>query len=716
MNDNLTPPWVGETLGDGDVGVRSRASKIALMASTDQYFVTVYQLLCKARKTVYLLGWDLYRDVDLDRLRQAPEHPYPTRLGDLIEAILQANPELEVYALIWDWEPAFYGERPLAYKFKASWTSHPRFHFKLDDVLPPTASHHQKCVIVDDVVASCGGMDLTINRWDTAAHEPDHELRADPDGTPFGPYHDGQVLVEGDAARYIGKVFRYRWERATFEGIDPPPSVVASPWPGNVTPNLEDAPLLFVQTDPLCGDSLHRRESLLHTLEMLRGAKRFIFAENQYLTNPEITKVLREHLRDPDGPEIVFIGPHKNNGVFEKIAMGYHRTLLLRELRAEPFARERLRTYGPLVKSKDGDAQMMVHTKSFVVDDAVLHIGSANWSNRSMWLETELGITLDVRDDERLRDVITQRRHEMMAMYVGTDPATIAAAEEEHGSIIPPIERSYDGIHRLESIPEEDVQELKEFETVIRYADPPEPPSEDEFTQFIASVENVNRNKGVLYWLILVIVLIVLGSLLWHSLDVLELLRGRDVEQFVLSIHGSPLGWLTILSLYIVASILMVPITFLVASTSFIFGGFWGFTYSLLGSLVSAGVFFAVGRRLGAQVFAKYLGGITEKVRSYLSSRELVSVTIIRMLPIAHYHVVNLVCGSLRLRFLDFILGTALGMLPGILAFSILGDTFRDMLEDPSLQDMVVFVGVFAFISSMAWLTQRFLHKPAKEA
>ena len=39
----------------------------------------------------------------------------------------------------------------------------------LDSHLPVGASHHEKLVVIDDDVAYCGGVDLTVRRWDVAA-------------------------------------------------------------------------------------------------------------------------------------------------------------------------------------------------------------------------------------------------------------------------------------------------------------------------------------------------------------------------------------------------------------------------------------------------------------------------------------------------------------------------------------------------------------------
>ncbi len=76
-----------------------------------------------------------------------------------------------------------------------------RVEILLDSHLPVGASHHEKLVIVDDDVAYCGGIDLTVRRWDIAAHHPAEPRRRDPARKPYVPQHDVQIVVRGRGRR-----------------------------------------------------------------------------------------------------------------------------------------------------------------------------------------------------------------------------------------------------------------------------------------------------------------------------------------------------------------------------------------------------------------------------------------------------------------------------------------------------------------------------------
>src|SRR5205823_4901455 len=102
---------------------------------------------------------------------------------------------------------------------KLGWNTPSRVHFRLDNMLPVGASHHQKIIVVDDALAFSGGLDLTIRRWDTSRHAVNDPNRCDPAGQSYRPFHDVQMMVDGDAARVLAELARERWGRVADERV-----------------------------------------------------------------------------------------------------------------------------------------------------------------------------------------------------------------------------------------------------------------------------------------------------------------------------------------------------------------------------------------------------------------------------------------------------------------------------------------------------------------
>jgi uncharacterized membrane protein YdjX (TVP38/TMEM64 family) len=63
----------------------------------------------------------------------------------------------------------------------------------------------------------------------------------------------------------------------------------------------------------------------------------------------------------------------------------------------------------------------------------------------------------------------------------------------------------------------------------------------------------------------------------------------------------------------------------------------------------------------------------------------MIAIAAIRLLPIAPFSVVNAVAGASHIRLRDFMIGTAMGMAPGIAATVIFVDRVAAAVTDPSV-------------------------------
>jgi phosphatidylserine/phosphatidylglycerophosphate/cardiolipin synthase-like enzyme len=139
----------------------ARADRVAVLVDGEAYFSAVRAALVAAQRRVFILAWDIHSQLEL--VREDPGDGLPTRLGDLILALLARRPELEVRILLWDYAPIYALEREPLFFGDSPWNKHPRLYFVQDDRHPLAASHHQKLVVADGVIAFCGGFDLS--KW-----------------------------------------------------------------------------------------------------------------------------------------------------------------------------------------------------------------------------------------------------------------------------------------------------------------------------------------------------------------------------------------------------------------------------------------------------------------------------------------------------------------------------------------------------------------------
>src|SRR5690242_7921151 len=197
-----------------------RADQFAYIIDGADYFRHVKAAMLRAHHRIILAGWDF--DARTTFERGAKTLPGPNQLGAFLYWMLRKRPDLEIYVLKSNLRllPAFdgiwFGVTPVAL---LNQISSKRMHLAIDGARPIGAVHHQKIVVIDDAVAFCGGVDLTLDRWDTRAHQHDSRGRRTM-GRRYGPRHEVAAAVDGAAARALGEQARARWLTATGQSLE----------------------------------------------------------------------------------------------------------------------------------------------------------------------------------------------------------------------------------------------------------------------------------------------------------------------------------------------------------------------------------------------------------------------------------------------------------------------------------------------------------------
>lgn len=147
-----------------------------------------------------------------------------------------------------------------------------------------------------------------------------------------------------------------------------------------------------------------------------------------------------------------------------------------------------------------------------------------------------------------------------------------------------------------------------------------------------------------------------------------------DVDLLRTQVEGAgALGALVFVAGYVVLSLLPVPKAALTALGGLIFGFWWGALLSWLAALIGANVAFVLGRALGREAVDTLTGGRVARADELLAEHGLGAVVAIRLVPVIPFTAINYSAGLTGVRWRDYALGSALGMLPGSLAYSAIG-------------------------------------------
>lgn len=417
----------------------ARADQLAPIIDAADYFKHVKAAMLRARHRIVLIGWDFDSRVTFERGEKTL--PGPNQLGAFLYWMVWKRPGLDIYVLKSNLRllPAFDGLWfALTPVSLLNQISSRRLHFAIDGAHPIGSVHHQKLVVIDDAVAFCAGIDLTLERWDTRAHEHDNRQRRTA-GRGYGPRHDVGLAVDGAAARALGEQALARWETATKQSLS---QVEAkhSAWPSKLRPTLRNVDVGIARTVPELLDRAEVREVEALNLAAIAAARRTVYVENQYLASRTIVEALAARLREDDGPDIVIVLARRGNNPLERGTMDSARHRLI-QLLWESDEHGRLGIYWPVT---DGDAPIYVHSKVLVVDDRLLRIGSSNFNNRSMGFDSECDVAIEAQPAEPghdgLRREIALFRDELVAEHLGVSVGELKAAIAEHRSVFKAIE------------------------------------------------------------------------------------------------------------------------------------------------------------------------------------------------------------------------------------------------------------------------------------
>lgn len=309
------------------------------------------------------------------------------------------------------------------------------------------ATHHQKMMVVDGGKAVVGGIDVDERRYD----DPDHDRPADQ------TWHDVSLWTDGAVARDVERHFIDLWNREVTRyggggdlvtGLHLPPGhdhqtvprliPGGSPDTAPADPTLAagDAQIRLVRTG-----SVIRKGTLAISpqpvvteiesafIDAIRGARRFIYIENQFFRLKRIAEEIgRRAAAEPELEVIVILpmapdavaferkhGPEMRFGEWLQVKALRH--LLKRapgkiglfsmvgRSRADPSLDGRARAFGSGI--------VYPHSKVLIVDDSRAIVGSANINGRSFRMDTELA--LDWSGDPRIREF----RNELFAGHLG---------------------------------------------------------------------------------------------------------------------------------------------------------------------------------------------------------------------------------------------------------------------------------------------------------
>ena len=189
-------------------------------------------------------------------------------------------------------------------------------------------------------------------------------------------------------------------------------------------------------------------------------------------------------------------------------------------------------------------------------------------------------------------------------------------------------------------------------------------------TSFWSTLKTLLPRRRLLWLAMLAVVAL---AVLWWLRSVI------DVTPSGMRTLLAPLGgWGALIVVVGIAVILVVPVvpaTVLQVGAGLVFGPWLGFGLTLLGDLIGALVGFAIARRWGHQVVRTRLSAAEQGAFDDLCVRITpTGMLLLRVLPGPAYTLVSFAAGCSSMPWWQYLLGSMLGVAPGLLVLTVAGD------------------------------------------
>jgi len=321
---------------------------------------------------------------------------------------------------------------------------------------------------------------------------------------------------------------------------------------------------------------------------------------------------------------------------------------------------------------------------------------------------------IEAGGDPRIREVIANLRYRLLAEHLRVSPQELMrTVEAKGGSTIAAIDLLRGPGRSLRPLrPDQSPPPGLDLATT-GLVDPERPIDPDQFLRtFMEEHEKPLARRLIFGWVLLLAVITALAASWrwtplnhWLNIDALYTEAERLAEM--------PLMPVLLLVAYVIGTLVAVPLTVLVVVTLLAFGTWLGLVYAFLGALLGALSSFWVGRALSRNAVRRLAGSRLNALSQRLAQRGLLAVIAVRVVPIAPFTVINLVAGASHISFRDFIIGTTVGLLPGIVAISLFTDRILASLKSPKPRSLAAMGFTLTVIATAAIALWRWINAAA---
>jgi uncharacterized membrane protein YdjX (TVP38/TMEM64 family) len=197
-------------------------------------------------------------------------------------------------------------------------------------------------------------------------------------------------------------------------------------------------------------------------------------------------------------------------------------------------------------------------------------------------------------------------------------------------------------------------------------------------------------------------------ALAWRTSTLSAYATPEHIGDLLAVVKGEPWAIGAVVAMFVLGGLMACPMNLLVLATAAVFGPWLGIAYSATGSLCSGLVLYGIGAGLGRDAVQRQSSERWQRALSLVRRRGFLTVVAGRLVPIP-YTLVCLAAGASGIAIKDYFFGTLIGMIPGWVLLSIMGDRLVAVLAGPTVLDIAVLALCAAALVAIALLARLWL-------
>lgn len=220
-----------------------------------------------------------------------------------------------------------------------------------------------------------------------------------------------------------------------------------------------------------------------------------------------------------------------------------------------------------------------------------------------------------------------------------------------------------------------------------------------------------SRRRALIKLIIFMIILLGFAGI-WRWSPLSRWLTVDQLGMGIRRIQHLPFLPLIIMAFYVIGGLLMVPVTLLITVTAIVFNGFTAAAYALGGAVLSSMACYAVGTRLGSDALRTLTGDRLDHLNRRIAKHGIPAIAVLRNIPVAPFSIVNFLAGASRIDFKNFIIGTFIGMMPGVLVITLFSRRVVHVIQEPRAMDIGITIVLAVFFAGVVMgVRKRFFRK-----